>query len=87
LIQCKTSGSISKLEWDRLYEVAGWYGTQYHPRPAIPIVSFKSEPEGPHGKVRPVYMEIFGERIPYGRSQPRRELVMKDEEAKIPVEV
>lgn len=69
LIQAKTSGSISKTEWDRLFEVAGWYGLQYHPRPAIPVLAMNGE--NGHGVT---YMEIEGERIMYGRSQPWRPL-------------
>lgn len=80
MIQCKTSGSISKAEWDRLHEVAGWYGTQYHPRPAIPVLAMN----GPAGR-GVTYMEIFGERVLYGRSQPWRELILAEEEAKIGV--
>jgi hypothetical protein len=79
MIQCKTSGTISKAEWDRIYEVAGWYGTQYHPRPAIPVLAMN----GPNGR-GVTYMEITGERIMYARSQPWRELILSEEEVKIP---
>lgn len=60
LVQCKTNGKISKAEWDRLYEVAGWY------RPAcVPVVASN----GPNGR-GVSYTLITGPRVPYARTQP-----------------
>ncbi len=60
LVQCKTNGQISKAEWDRLYEVAGWY----EPR-AVAVVAAN----GPKGS-GVTYTRITGERVPYARTQP-----------------
>lgn len=60
LIQCKTDGSISKAEWDRLREVAGWYGGL-----CVPVLASN----GPKGR-GVTYVRLTGDRVPYARSQP-----------------
>lgn len=62
LIQAKEDGKIGKDEWDRVYEVAGWY-----PASCVPVVAVN----GLKGRgVR--YYRLDGPRIHYGRVQPFR---------------
>ncbi len=60
LVQCKTDGKISKAEWDRVHEVAGWY----EPRAVAVLAS-----NGPKGR-GVTFTRIVGKRVPYARSQP-----------------
>jgi len=60
MIQCKTSGGISKVEWDQIFKVAGWYG-----RAAVPILASN----GINGR-GVIYQRITGERIRYAQKQP-----------------
>lgn len=60
LIQCKTGGSISKEEWDRVLAVAGWY-----PGVCVPVLASN----GPNGR-GVTYLRLEGQRIPYARVQP-----------------
>lgn len=62
LVQCKTSGKIPKSEWDRLYEVAGWY-----PAACVPVLASN----GARGQ-GVAYEAIEGLRVPYARTQPSR---------------
>lgn len=62
LVQCKTDGKISKAEWDRLYEVAGWY-----PAVCVPVLAAN----GARGE-GVSYHAIEGLRVPYARTQPYR---------------
>lgn len=60
LIQCKTSGAISKVEWDQLFRVSTWYAG------ATVAILASNGPNG-HGCT---YEQITGERIRYARIQP-----------------
>jgi Holliday junction resolvase len=57
-IQAKSGPAVSKEEWDRLYEVAGWY-----PGAAIPVIANKVP-----GKRKPEYYKIIGPKILYARA-------------------
>jgi len=68
-IQAKSGASaISKEEWDRIVEVAGWY-----PGAAIPVLASKTA-----GQKKPVYYKLTGPKIPYaqGIRQNMRLLIM-----------
>lgn len=60
LIQAKTSGTISKHEWDRIFTVAGWY-------PGMSVAVLASN--GPKGR-GVTYTRLTGLRTLYARSQP-----------------
>lgn len=59
LIQAKTGGAISKLEWDRVFMVAGWY-----PGVSVAVLAVN----GPKGR-GVTYTRITGLRVPYARVQ------------------
>lgn len=60
LIQCKIDGKISVAEWNRVREVAGWYGPL-----CVPVLA----QNGPNGQ-GVVYYRLTGERVSRSRSRP-----------------
>lgn len=63
MIQCKSDGKISKMEWDTIYKVSGWVPS------AVAVVALN----GPKGR-GVTYMALTGEKIHYGREQPAHEI-------------
>lgn len=61
-IQAKAGPSVSKEEWDRLYEVASWY-----PGAAIAVVASKVP-----GRKEPDYYKITGPKILYARADTQQ---------------
>lgn len=58
-IQAKAGPSVSKEEWDRLFEVASWY-----PGAAIAVIASKVP-----GRREPDYYKITGPKILYARAE------------------
>lgn len=73
IVQCKTTGQISPVEWNRLVEIAGWPSQVRaidEPDVVVPLVAMRGERAKPGQEWAPQFMRLAGPKVPRSRNWP-----------------